>query len=479
MHRRVAVKAAFCTGAAAAQRRARASPPVMASVPIGLHHRQWHWFESFLKRPSMGMAIRALRHDDDAHRGWAVFQHVLRLGCPVDVRLFMTMMMFCRRHLPSKAPQVLRTAVSVGVPVSNDDGLFCTFLSACQRAGRHLLDESIDVYREHGPRSHDVLFTLAHSCRVAQRPGDALFLVQDAIENAVEFSERLLSIFAACCAESTKSANVAEQLLDVIRSRRTGAPTRNHRVFANLVKVLLAESRYSRAISTLDLMDGIGLPPTEGLFNHLLCVLANAGHILQAFTVFDMMVARDVLVDSTALSQLVVKSTRLASLRVLDQYVSKHPDVLDGYVACSFISAYSRFGNIALAERVFHCIDSPDAPTYNAMVVAYCRAGMLPRAIDTFERYHVADRHPSACNSALSAFARADSIPRALFVLHAMQERNVPVTAAALCSLVAACARCSDRNTLNMLLDDARLRDDPALVSAFDSASACLSVAGV
>ncbi|CEO97696.1 hypothetical protein PBRA_005810 [Plasmodiophora brassicae] len=437
-------------------------------------------FEDFMRRPSAGLAIRALRQETDPDRAWAVYQRVL--GTRYDMTslpFFQSVMSFCRHHLPSKAPTVLQAAVARRHRV--DQTLFLTLLAACQHADPPMIGDALESFAKWGPKTHDVLFAVAHTCRVANQPSSALFLVADAVDRDVPISEPLLSIFAACCAEakSPAAADTAERLLDLIRSGRVH-PHRNERVYANLVKAILAQNRFSPAVNAIHWMHAIGMSPSAHVYTLALSALAKNDRLLDALALFHQMVERYVDVDAPVFSQVVAACGRTgtpADVRALYRYAFERGVLGDDFIVCAFVYAYDHCGDLGAAEHVFRERSeqaTPNLQAFNAMIAAYAHHGMLERAIHTFERLKSSglplDEH--VYTNALSVYAKADRTDDAMALYQTMVDEGVAVDAPAFACLVAACGRCSDRISIYRLhryAHEARLLDDDTVVCAFVS----------
>ncbi|XXQ39502.1 DYW domain-containing protein [Plasmodiophora brassicae] len=393
--------------------------------------------ERFLRVPSVPVAVRILKEETDADRAWVVFRRVIDTTLFADARLFQVMMSLCRRACPGKAPDVMQAAVSAGM-TSYDDTLFCTFLGACQVATPPLVRPALHLYRQCGPRSHNVIFGVANLCRVARQPDAALFLVDDAIKHRV-LSEQMLSLLAAVCAESSSSASdVADRLLDVVIVRRDNAvdvPPPGHAVFANLFKALLAGGRLDRVSETVRVMDDAGLAPSLPIYTMVLSALARARRTRQAMAVFETMVQRDVPVDSPVLSLLVSCCTTddAAVVQTLYDYATgrhRRPDLLRvPIVVAAFARAFGRWRKLSAVEdlechaRRAGLFDEP--PVFSAFVAAYGSC-LLPQVVQALEQYASGDGSSLIGDVAVvaafvSAYGRCGNVPAAERVFASLQ----------------------------------------------------------
>ncbi|CEO95652.1 hypothetical protein PBRA_004378 [Plasmodiophora brassicae] len=415
-------------------------------------------YDAFVRAPSVPGAVRVLKADPDPHRGWSAFQHVLHAyGLKPRIPFYQAMMMFCRDHMPGKAPDVLRAAVDRGIAVN--DTLFCTFGSACRLVDPPLCRDVVDLYARCGPRSHNVIACVATICRIAKQPALALPLVDDAIGNNVGFSEMLTSTFAVCCAEAQTStgANVAQTLLGLMRSGRVPAFPDNQAIYGNLIKALLSQGRPGAAVDVLSLMDDLGLPPSFITCTNLLSSLVASGRLSHAMVVFDRMLGFSVPVDGRTFVTLIGACKRAldaTSLRRLYDHARRGDPALwrDDFVVCSFVSAFDACDDVGTAESIFQTrsnVSVPTAPIFNAMMTAYIR-----------ER----DGDPR------------DYLSKGMSLFEAMVAGNVPVDKRALSALVSACRRGSDIAPVKRLHEYARatasLLDDEFVLSAFISAYA-------
>ncbi|CEP02400.1 hypothetical protein PBRA_008984, partial [Plasmodiophora brassicae] len=90
--------------------------------------------DAFQAAPSVEAAIRALDANVDEGSAWSIFERVIHSPRLTPTPpFFASMMRFCCRRMPRKAPVVMSTAGALGLAGDNDD-LFATFLSACARA---------------------------------------------------------------------------------------------------------------------------------------------------------------------------------------------------------------------------------------------------------------------------------------------------------------------------------------------------------
>ncbi|CEP00435.1 hypothetical protein PBRA_001489 [Plasmodiophora brassicae] len=394
-----------------------------------------------------------------------------------DVRFYQVMMSFCKRHLPGKAPDVLDAAVKRGCHVC--DALFCTFIAACQRAKRPLMRQVLERYATCGPRSHNVIFGVANICRHARRPASALSLVSDAIDNNVEISEEMLSLFAVCCAEARRpvGADTAERLLGYIRSKRI-APHKQVQLYANLVKALLSQNRVASALRALDLMESIGVQPSMQISTLILSALAKTGRVFQAIALFESMVKRDLRVDNPVFCLLVGacgRSANQSSVHKLWQYARDKQLLDDDFVVCALISACDRCGDLESARQVFldRCANSkPDQATLRAMVMTYTRHGLLQDAVESFDKYKPSEAEPAreVCSMLVMALLRDGCVSGALSVFNSTFGGGVEADPDVLVPIVDACGRTAELGTLQSLrrfANDHGLMTDDAVVRAF------------
>ncbi|XXQ30817.1 Pentacotripeptide-repeat region of PRORP domain-containing protein [Plasmodiophora brassicae] len=347
------------------------------------------------------------------------------------------------------------------------------------------LSDVLALYAKCGLRSHNAIYSVAHVCRASNRPGSALALVRDSIHYQVDVTEKLLSMFAACCAEghSPDAADTAEHLLRLIRHGRI-APHRNRQTFGNLVKALVSQNRVDAACNVIPLMDAILLPPSEQIFTHILSALSNADRVTQGMAVFRTMVQRNVIVVAPVLVSFVAACGRCSdrpAIEILQQYARQHALLDNDIVVCAFVSAYDRCGHLDEAERVFgerakEAVPSPS--TFNTMIAAYSRHGVHVKAVEFCERVlqspGVLMLSPEICFNIVSAFAKADCITQAMALLDAMRRRGIDLDIPALCCLVAGCGRCSHVDFLYSLHERWCLvaPSDDYLTSAFITAFA-------
>ncbi|CEP01000.1 hypothetical protein PBRA_008312 [Plasmodiophora brassicae] len=434
---------------------------LVSSRPGPRHQAPLSAYQAFLRSPSVPLAVRALKHDADPQAGWDVFQHVVSSPALAPrIPFFQAMLMFCRRRLPGKAPDVLRAALDRGVAVN--DTLFCTFVGACRAADPPLCQDVVDLYARCGPRSHNVIASVANVCRLAKQPGPALGLLQDAVDGDVEFGEVLTSVLSACCADarSAAGADVAQRLVDLVRSGRIPAYAHNQAIFGNLIKALLSQARFDAAVDVTSVMEGVGVAPSSVTYTLLLSSLIRAAQLSLAMSVFERMAGRRVAVGVPVFASLVAACKRADDARrhlaVLYDHALANPALLlhDDFAACSLISAFDAVGHLATAEAVFarRCAASvPDAPVFMAMMTAYVR------------------------HSRSGGRPAGDVVGKALSVFASMVEHGVPVDGRAFTALVSAC-RGYSLPAVQRLHDYATgspaLLDDDFVVSAFISAYA-------
>ncbi|CEP01620.1 hypothetical protein PBRA_008562 [Plasmodiophora brassicae] len=464
----------------------------------------------FLRAPSMPRAVRALQAETAPGRALAVFHSVLETGTRPEIAFYQAMMSFCRRNLPGKAPHILSTAVGRGI-VPNDT-LFGTFVHACLATDPPIFQEALDLYTRHGPRTHSSIYAMAHLCRKASHPDAALPLVADVVDNDVEMSTRLFSMFAACCAESSSSvqagADTAERLLDMIR---TGSVDPGHVVDAslgNLVKALLADHRLSTSLQALDVMNSIGLPPSMPVCTNVLSALGDADRLGDAMALFRTMVDRNLMISGPVFSVLCACSGRArdrASLEALHRYAIEHaaepllgdPFVVaalasaygrcqdvtavrqleriaqdrcwaddDEVIVRTFISAYDRCGDVQAAAAVFQRrigrprSAPPDVSTFNAMIAAYSHHGRFADAIDVIARLKGAclRLNVAAWTNILSVFVNAQRVVDAMATFDEMVRAKMDVDAPVFTRLVTCCGRAGDDAAVRKLEQYAQSR---------------------
>lgn len=350
-------------------------------------------FVKFAHRPTVPMAVPALQREDDPDRGWAVFQAALGAGAPVDIRVFQAMMTFCKRHAASKAPDVLNEAVSRGVHVC--ESLFGNFLHACVATRPPMLSEALDAYWKCGPRCEGIIYGVVHVCRKSGDPDAALSLVSHVLYNDVQVSQRLLSLLAACCAEAADRASAAytaEVLLNLIRSGRIPS-YQNEKLFANLVKSLVADNRFGPALDAFALLDCVGLPASEHIYNVVASALSKADRADQAFAIFQGMCQRRIRILDGVFNSLAIAAGRALNVdivRQLHRYAEDRPSLASNdKVLTSLVSAYGRCGEVASAERLLFHSKSRDPSAFASVVAAY---GRLRSAADIQRLHRHAER---------------------------------------------------------------------------------------
>ncbi|XXQ34223.1 DYW domain-containing protein [Plasmodiophora brassicae] len=385
--RRAATSLLQCRPAFAAAARRRCC--VQSAVPATSRRR--------FDQRKVGGAIRALRDEDDADRGWQRFQAVLESRADVDVRLFQSMLTFCGRHAPAKAPSVLAACVSRGVPVS--DALFKAFLRACLKADPPRLDDVLQQYAACGPRTPDTIFTVALACLDAKRPAPALSLVPDVVTNAVPLTEPLAYVLAASCAACRAmpaAADAADTLVDLIPA--AGGAIRNPQVFSDLVRALLAHKRLDKALGVVRLMEtSVDLPPTDAIYRRVLVAAAGADRVDDALRLYRTMLQRRMQVAMPAVLALVAACARCGdvdAVRALHLYVTdpSATAALNGSAVAAFAGAYARCGTLDDLRALHQFARDHDLMRHGGVVGAF---------VDAFGR-----RRDRAAVQALEAHAR-------------------------------------------------------------------------
>ncbi|XXQ38298.1 DYW domain-containing protein [Plasmodiophora brassicae] len=456
-----------------------------AVAPASARSRPSVLYEAFQRAPSVALATSALKEETDPGRAWALFERVTQSGGGHDpgIRLFQTMMAFCKANLRAKAPTVMRAAVSRGIGL-RDELFLITFLDACHgESSRAVMLDAIEFYRAAGVRSAPVLCRLCAICRQAHHPESALFLVAEALENDVAITDRLLSTFAACCAEAATpaSADLAERLLDLIRCGRI-EPFGNLQTFANFVKALLAHGRVDAAAALLSWLEAHRIPPTYHLYTHVLSALSRANRLADALGVLRRMVSRQVKVDAPVFSSLVSCAGRARdtpALAELQAFASDRDLLLDDRVVCAFISAFAACRDLAAAERVFQTRSGasscpPPADVYNGMVRAYHRRHRVDQAVAMLDKMASATSKDVQLTR-VAVYARAGRVADALDALRTLSRQRADVSATTLSTLVRACGRARDLSAVqkvhqhcqarNLAHENAVVR---ALIGAYD-----------
>ncbi|CEO96753.1 Pentacotripeptide-repeat region of PRORP domain-containing protein [Plasmodiophora brassicae] len=453
--------------------------------------------QEFMRSPTVPLAVCILNQETDTDRAWTVFQRMLDSGASLEIPFFQSMMTFCKRFLAHKAADVLHAAVSHDVPVC--DGLFGTFLSACLSTRPIMHEVALEQYAKYGPRTHNVMYGLVHVCRQAQRPDLAVFLVSDAAKHNVEFTVKLFTVFAACCAEARtpEGADAAENLLELC-GRKHFSPGERQAAFANIVTAVLSQDRIDSALNVLSLMGSIGMTPSWQIYTNVVSALAKDGRITDAMHMFDAVAQRDLCLGLPGFATLVVACGRQAKLGsieklrrfAIDKNIILDPLVISAFVSaygqcgrlrsvvdlekriaegglaenddvicCALVSAYDRCDDIQSAERVFLArrvvSPPPDVPTFNAMIAAYSRRGMLSKAIETFDFVRDAGLTLSVeiCTNVLSVLSKDGRAKDAMSLFHFMAQEQFEVAVPVFGCLVAACGRSSDIAAVHDLYD--------------------------
>lgn len=426
----------------------------------------------FFRRPSVSVAVRILMCDTvDPDTRWSVFTVVAGSRLGPRAPFFQRALQFCHRCMPAKAPDVLHAAVRHGIAVHENDTLFCTFLGACRATTPPPLQPAFDAYRRCGPRTHNVISSLVSICRLANRPERALALVADAVDNDVDISQHLLSLFAVCCATSQTphAADTAERILDLVRSSRI-APHPNYPTYANLVKALLCQARFDAAVGALDLLDSVGLPPCQHLYGLVVGALVHAEHMDKAMSVFRRVAERRVRLLAHVFTSLVAACGRYqyrGHTRALYRYATDHGYLDDVFIVDAFIAAFRRCGCIVDARQLFCSLTLPQTSTRKAMVAAYNHHDLYRDAIATFNDCrrvgHLLPGNVYSC--IVEVFASRDRVRDALAVFREMAEHDVECSAPAFTCLVLTCGRNSHQFALQALHRFALSRDSDTLLS--------------
>lgn len=391
-----------------------------------------HYFDEFMRAPSIENACRVMKHEGDADAVWIVFEHIVKSNrLQPDDTFFKAMMKFCQELLPYWAPKVLDIAMARGIP---SKVLFRTFVSACSKTYPPLLVQLLDRYKKYGPHDYGTICHVAQVCIAAEDRIAALHIISDALRRKADASEDALFLFAGCCAdaESPSGADIAERILHRIRLKRV-TPPRNRLIFGNLIEALLGQGRFQSAVSALSLMDDIGLPPSEQIFSSVVSALAIADRIDQAMSVFQNMVRRDLSVSYHVLSDLIAACGRRSNalaIKTLHEYAIGSGMLDNDSVVCAFVTAYDQVNDIDAAEEVFRgrydAVLFLDPQAASAMIRAYGRHGQLDKALELFERARLppGTRVDAAIyNSTIVALAKAGQDARAYSLFQTMLEQ--------------------------------------------------------
>lgn len=442
-------------------------------------------FMQFMHAPSVPRAVAALKYEGDPVHGWTMFRVVV--GSP-DMKpgtpFFQTMMTFCRKHLQTKAPAVLDVAASRGARIC--DALFGAFLGACLLAKPPLLHDALERYAKWGPRTHNVIYTLAHICRLSNEPRLALPLVSDAVENQVEFTEKLLLMLVGCCSEdrSAAGADAAERLLDLIQSKRIPS-YRSRLLFSNLLSVILEHNRLHPASVVLSVMDSIGLPPLQEAYAAVLLSLAQDDRAHQALELFHTMVTRKINVDAVPLARLF---TSLGHCRMLSSVKSLHAyardkglqvhrgvisALVDAYGHCRCVASVHALNDIARTRSYWNADD-----VIAAFASAYGHCCDLPSIKNLHELANGIGCLDHSV-AVVSALARAYGQLSASSAVKSLHDNVRRIQSPHVVSLVAAYAACHDLESVQSLEQYARDRDvitDPEVLNELVSAYGRLSL---
>ncbi|CEO95112.1 hypothetical protein PBRA_003878 [Plasmodiophora brassicae] len=388
---------------------------------------QVHRFQEFMTSSDVSVrrAINCLSAERDPVRAWAVFRRVHDSGARPDVRFYQSMMTFCLRCLPTKAPVILMAAASRRVRIC--DALLGTFLGACQSARPPMLREAFAFYDKFGAGSDYALHKMAELCRSAGRQDAALGLVLEAVNQRVALSEKSLSLFALCCAEarSPAGASVAEQIVALMLSRHMPA-YRNRGMFVNLLNAMLAQGRVESAVNVLPAMEFAGVYASPTIYGMVIKALSSdERHAELAYDVFHIMVHRNMRRDP-ALVALVIETCgragRLCAVYGIHQHVREIALADNEEVVVALITVYGQLGHLGLAERLFRIANksgTPGAAVFSAMITAYGHHGLLDQALQVFRdmKYEGRDPDQVTLHGLLTACSNAGHVASATAIL--------------------------------------------------------------
>lgn len=423
------------------------------------------------------LAVRALADEQDPERAWSLFQRVLPRA---DVHVFESMMEFCQRRMPAKAPEVLDAALSQGAFVP--DALFGTFVTCCLAADPPMVREALDLYNKCGIRSDNVMFAVAHLCRVAKQPSLALFLVRDALREGV-LTGKLLTMLSACCAESNckEGADEAARLVHHLKKGKT-EPAPDQQVFAHLIAALLSQERVDAAFTVLHLMQSMQVPASQQLLSNVLSA-TSVQAVDMALKLFWQMKARSIVPSRPAIVALIAacgRARNTSAVGVLYGYVRERKMLLnDIAIQCALIAAYSDCTEIQQAERVFRLKNSAEhrgPAVFNAMITVYGDHDMADKALELFQYVKAADIRwaNEIFNTIAAVLSKCDRVPQGLDVFRDMLQRGIEVANETFVGLISASGRCFNLPALNELRDYSRttrrLMMDDSVVSALITA---------
>ncbi|XXQ38442.1 DYW domain-containing protein [Plasmodiophora brassicae] len=438
------------------------------------HVRRFGQYEHF-----EAIGASAVRGRDPAQT-WAAYEHVLRVG-RFDAQFAKVALAFCRKRMPSKAPAVLRAAISRRIIVT--EPLLCSFLVACQSAQPTPVDEALEQYARSGLRTHDVIFAVVNVCRIGKRPDAALRLFADAVDNQVDMSERLFASFASCCSasRSASASDTVARLANLVLSKQVKTFEKRS-TFDTLIGALLSHQQLGAALEALKRMDKAAVPTTRFLLNNVICALVKGDRFGDAMKIYRTMVDRNITIEVPILCVLLAHA-RLPNVRILHQYARDHAKVLDNHLFVSaLIAAYDRCDHLAKSEQIFlqrRARTLPDVSTFTAMISAYVRNGRLDDACATLGEMTAAGLRPSVSTDllVLSALADDDDMPRAM-ALFQQAAPGLGNAAPALTQVAHAAGRCCDASSVEVLhrfaRDDDLLSNDnvsSSLISAYDRCS--------
>lgn len=199
-------------------------------------------------------------------------------------------------------------------------------------------------------------------------------------------------------------------------------------------------------------MQRVGVAPTAAVCATLVGICAREGAPQRAKSVFRAMRAADVRPNTSSINALVAAHARAGDLEGAFGALSELPAAglaPDATTYATLIGACARCGDVERASKVFdRMLDAqvePPPEAFLSMVSAYAQVGQVEVALDWKARMAAAG-HRLDDNTArllLGSAARCGEPEATWAVWRSCRDSNLPVTEAALNTVLGACLRCS------------------------------------
>ncbi|KAI4320065.1 hypothetical protein MLD38_033584 [Melastoma candidum] len=216
---------------------------------------------------------------------------------------------------------------------------------------------------------------------------EALVSVVDDIESSV--SSRIhvdLEVFASVL-ETCYRLGAIEQGIRIHRLIPKSVLKKNHGVSSKLLRLYSANGLVEDA---QDLFDQMSTRDQSAFaWNSLISGYTELGMYEDAIALYFQMGEQDVQPDEYTFPRVLKACAGIGSIRIgeaVHRHAVRSGFVNNGFISNALVDMYSKCGDIARARRVFKTIQSKSIVSWNSLLTAYIRHGLLVDAVNAFKQ---------------------------------------------------------------------------------------------